>query len=230
MFGSEDDELTEFDNGFAGALASVRVPEGLRDQILDAMEVERKVVPIRRSPGILKWASSAVAVIAVMAVVFVFFGSSGGSALAGSTPQEVEYSAIEMLESPFFSLDLTNDRQAVLYEWLRGRDLPAPKELPAGLRGLKGVGCKYLEVGEGKHKASLVCYRQENDKVVHLVMMEKNALKAEEIPEIESAVGKCRGCDKNDEWAVTQWADANHAFLLLSKMKSSEMADLFGQP
>jgi len=227
MFGNEEGELTEFDSGFIGALASVRAPEGLRDQILDAMEVEQKVVPIRRSPRIFKWASSAVAVLAVMAVVFVFFGSSGGRALAGSTPGEVEYSAIEMLESPFFSLDLTNDRQAVLYEWLQDKDLPAPEVLPEGLRGLKGVGCKLLEIGEDKHQASLVCYRQENDTIVHLVMMEKKALKTGDMPEIKAAVGECRDCDKNDEWAVTQWADAEHVFLLLSKMNSSEMKSLF---
>lgn len=227
IFESDDGELTEFDSGFIGALASVRAPEGLRDQILDAMEVEQKVVAIRRSPKILKWASSAVAVIAVMAVVFVFFGFSGGSVLAGSTPQEVEYSAIEMLESPFFSLDQTNDRQAALYEWLEGRDLPSPEVLPEGLRDLKGVGCKLLKIGKNKHKASLVCYRQENDNIVHLVMMERVALNCNDLCEINSAVGKCRDCDKNDEWAVTQWADAEHAFLLLSKMKPSEMASLF---
>ena len=227
MFGNEEGQLTEFDSGFIGALASVRAPDGLRDQILDAMEVEQKVVPIRRSPKILKWASSAVAVIAVMAVVFVFFGFSGGNVLAGSTPQEVEYSAIEMLESPFFSLDKTNDRQAALYEWLKGEDLPSPEVLPEGLKGLKGVGCKLLKIGENKHEASLICYRQENDTIVHLVMMEKVALNCGELCEITSADGNCRDCDKNDEWAVTQWSDAEHAFLLLSKMKPSEMKALF---
>ena len=223
MFESADGELAEFDSGFIGEIA----PEGLRDQILDASEVERKVVLIRRSPKIFKWASSAVAVIAVMALVFLFFGFSGGSVLAGSNPQEVEYSAIEMLESPFFSLDQTNDRQAALNEWLKGKNLPSPEVLPEGLGDLKGVGCKLFKIGENKHKASLVCYRQENDNIVYLVMIEKVALNCNDLCEIKSAVGRCRNCDKNDEWAVTQWADAEHAFLLLSKMKPSEMALLF---
>ena len=36
-------ELTEIDAAIVGALASVRPPEGLRDQILTAMEVEQKI-------------------------------------------------------------------------------------------------------------------------------------------------------------------------------------------
>ena len=229
MFEGDEAELTEFDSGFIGALASVRAPEGLRDQILDAMEVEQKVVPIRRFPRLLKWASSAVAVLAVMVVVAIFFGASGGRALAGTSPDEVKNSAIEMLESPFFSLDLTNDRQTKLYDWLQGEDLPSPAEedLPKGLKGVKGVGCKYLEVGESKHKASLVCYRKANDTIVHLVMLEKSALKCEGVCELPSAMEFCRDCDINSGWAVTEWADAEHVFLLFSKMGSDEMTTLF---
>jgi|GEM_PF-5208281 len=59
MFESADGELAQLDSGFIGELASVPAPEGLRDQILDAIEAEQKAVLIRRSPRIFKWASSA---------------------------------------------------------------------------------------------------------------------------------------------------------------------------
>lgn len=225
------DHPAEFDADFVGALASLRAPEGLRDQILGAMEVEQKVVemPSKHKRGYFKtfmWTTSAAAVIAIMFVVTVFFAGAGGHALAGTTPMEVERSAIEMLKSPFFSLDLQNDRQAALYEWLSEKSLPAPELLPEGLRGVKGVGCKFLEIGESKSRASLICYKK-NGTVVHLVMMERKALLAEDMNGIKGAVGGCHDCPINKGWAMTSWADAEHAFFLLSKMESGELAKVF---
>ncbi len=223
-----------FDADFIGALASMKPPSGLRDQILGAMEMEKKVVemPTKKKKGgvirTFKWVTSAAAVIAIMGAVMVFFVGAGGNALAGTTPQEVEYSAIEMLESPFFALDLRNDRQKAIFEWLNGKDLPKPtsEDLPKGLRGLEGVGCKFLEIGERKSRASLICFKK-NDDTVHLVMMKNEAIAADDVAEIQGAVTKCRQCDKDSEWAVTNWADAEHTYLLLSKMDTKELAGLF---
>lgn len=225
------DMPAEFDADFVGALASVRPPEGLRDQILGAMEVEEKVteMPVRHKRGFFKtmmWTTSAAAVIALLVGVTFFFAGAGGNALAGTTPKEVEYSAIAMLESPFFSLDLQNDQQRALYVWLDGKDLPKPKELPPGLEGVKGVGCKFLEIGDQKSRGSLICYKR-NETVVHLVMMERKAIQAEKLNKFDEAAEECRHCDKNDEWAVTHWADAEHTYLLLSKMDPSELAKVF---
>ena len=91
---------------------------------------------------------------------------------------------------------------------------------------MKGVGCKLLEIGEGKHRASLVCYKK-NDKVVHLVMMERRAIDSDQMNELKYAARTCRDCDENDEWAVTRWADAEHAYFLLSKMEPDELAETF---
>ncbi len=222
------DQPAEFDADFVGALASVRPPEGFRDQILGAMEVEHKVaeMPLRHKRGFFKtmmWTTTAAAVIAVMVAVTVFFAGAGGNALAGTTPKELEYSAIAMLESPFFSLDLENDRQAALYDWLKKKSLPTPEQLPEGLRHLKGVGCKFLEIGDQKSRGSLVCYKK-NGKVVHLVMMERKALDTDAIEGIDDAVGECHHCDQNEQWAVTQWAGAGHIYILLSKMEPEELA------
>ncbi len=229
------DQPAEFDADFVGALAAVRAPEGLRDQILGAMEVEQKVVemPQKHRRGFFKvavWTTTAAAVVAVLIAVTVFFAGAGGNAIAGTTPREIEYSAIEMLESPFFSLDLQNDRQAALYEWLKGKSLPLPTpnkfsdKLPEGLEDVQGVGCKFLEIGGQKSRGSLICYKK-NGNVVHLVMMERKAIDgADEMNGIEDAASGCHACDKNLEWAVTQWADAEHAFFLLSKMEPEELA------
>lgn len=225
------EQPAEFDADFVGALAAVRAPEGLRDQILGAMEVEQKVMemPQRHRRGFFKaamWTTSAAAVIAVMVAVTVFFAGAGGNALAGTTARELEYSAIAMLESPFFSLDLENDRQAALYEWLEGKSLPSPEQLPKGLEDVRGVGCRLLEIGEQKSRGSLICYKK-NGTVVHLVMMERKAVAADEMGEMKDAAKSCRDCDKNEKWAVTQWADAEHTYLLLGKMAPEKLAAVF---
>ncbi|MDG2401070.1 MAG: hypothetical protein P8M04_10890 [Akkermansiaceae bacterium] len=219
----------EFDADFVEALALIRPPKDFRDQILQAISVEQNTMEIskRRKRRFFKtalWAVSAMAVIAIMFGVGAFFAGAGGNTLAGTTPREVEDSAIAMLQSPFFSFDLQNDRQAALYEWLDGKDLPIPVQLPEGLKVARGVGCKFLEIGEEKHRGSLICYKK-SEEVIYLVMMELKAIDTNEIGEFEAAVGMCRNCDKNDEWAVTQWADSEHAYFLLSKIEPSELAD-----
>ena len=229
--GVVDDQPAEFDADFIGGLAAVTPPEGLWDQILGAMEVEQKVVemPSKHKRGFFKtmvWTTSAAAVVAVMVAVATFFVGAGGNALAGTTPKELEHSAIEMLESPFFQLDLRNGRQAALYEWLQTNNLPSPEQLPEGLEGLEGVGCKFLEVGEKRSRASLICF-QKNDKRVHLVMMERDALDSNGLNEIQGAANVCRDCPENTEWAMTNWADSHYTYLLLGKMESSELAKIF---
>ncbi len=231
VLSGNEEHPAEFDAEFVGALSGIRPPKDLRSQILGAMEVERKVVqmPTQHKRGFLKtfmWTTSAAAVVAIMFAVTVFFAGAGGSALAGTTSTQVTYSAIDMLESPFFSLDLRNDRQAALYEWLDGKNLPSPEELPEGLRGLKGVGCKFLKVGDQESRASLVCYKLKGE-VVHLVMMERDALAPEELGGLNSAAETCHDCDENEGWAVTRWADAEHIYFLLSKQDADGLAEVF---
>lgn len=219
----------DFDSDFVGALASLRVPARLREEILGAMEVESKIIEIPRRHSIartLTWVSSSVALLAMMAVVFVFFFGAGGNAIAGSTPRDVEYATIRMLESPFFALDLENDRPATLYDWLKSQDLPTPEIVPEGLKDLKGVGCRFLEIGEAKSRASLVCYLK-GDKVLHLVTMKSEAVDSEGIQGMDHAREICRDCDKNDKWAVTQWTNGGYTFFLLSKMEVEELAGVF---
>ena len=220
-----------FDADFVGALAAMQPPEDLRDQILGAMEVEEKVteMPAKKKGGFLKvavWGSSAAAVLAVLVAVGAFFAGAGGNALAGTTVRDVEYSAIEMLDSPFFMLDLRNDRQSAIYQWLDGKDLPKPKQLPEGLKDVEGIGCKLLEIGDEKIRGSLVCYRK-NGEVVHLVMMERAGLAVDQLTDVDSASDGCRTCDRDDDWAVTSWGDAEHTYILLGKMEPEQLAKSF---
>lgn len=225
------DQPADFDADFVGALAAVRAPAGLRDQILGAMEVEQKVVemPTRHKRGYFRaavWTTSVAAVIAVVIGVGAFFAGAGGHALAGTTPQQLQDSAVKMLEDPFLSLDLENDRQAVLNDWLADRSLPIPDQLPKGLNGVRGIGCKFLEVGESKSPGSLVCYLKDG-RQYHLVTVKRDAVDAKTLAQLGKAGELCYDCPKNPGWSFTRWTDREHAYFLLGKMDSSKLASIF---
>ena len=226
-----EEKPAEFDADFVGALAAVRAPEGLREQILGAMEVEQQV---HEFPGVTRggwlrvalWTTTVAAVAAVVIGVGMFFAGAGGSVLAGTTPAELQDSAITLLEDPLLSFDLENDRQAVLAAWLEERNLPVPGTLPVGLRGVRVLGCKVLKVGEGESRGSMICYLKDEEKF-HLVIVKRDALETDSMSGLRSAVTRCHSCPKNIGWAMTRWADRDHAYFLFGKMASERLAGLF---
>jgi hypothetical protein len=227
------DQPAEFDADFVGALAAVRPPDGLREQILGAMEVEQKVaeVPQVHRRGFFRaamWTTSVAAAIAVIVGVGAFFAGAGGNALAGTTPAELQDSAVKMLEDPFLSWDLENDRQAVLKEWLADRQLPVPGEIPPGLEGVRGIGCKLLKIGEGEQesKGSLVCFYKDGKKF-HLITIQRDSVKIDKMAALQEAGGSCYDCPRNPGWAMTRWSDREHAYFLLGKMEVGQLAGLF---
>ena len=227
------DQPAEFDADFVGALAAVRPPDGLREQILGAMEMEQKVVemPSVHRRGFFKaaiWTTSIAAVIAVIVGVGAFFAGAGGHALASATLGELQDSAVKMLEDPFLSLDLENDRQTVLNEWLADHQLPVPREIPLGLKGVRGIGCKLLKVGDGEKESrgSLVCFYKEGKKF-HLITIRRDSVKAGKAAGLKAAGKTCYDCPRNPGWAMTQWSDRDHTYFLLGKMNSGQLASLF---
>lgn len=229
-----EERAEEFDGDFVAGLASVKAPKGLREEILAAMEVENDWAERERKRGwggwrVMAWGGSAVALLAVMVGVMIFFAGAGRGVLAGTTPKEWGDSAIQLLNEPWFSLDLENGRQAALYEWLEGRGLPSPDELPPGLQGASGVGCKILKVGADGAPASMVCY-QRDGQMVHLVVMERSEVGLDEWKTMTAAVEECWDCPKNQGWALTHWVDADLFYLLFGKMPKEELAELLVGP
>ena len=221
-------EMTEFDTPFVRALSLMSPPAGLRDQVLNAMKVELQEQII--TPQVSSWKTWTRRVAAIAAMITITFVGlvkfAGPKTIAGTSPSEIHQSAIAMMTSPIFSLDLKDPSQKQLFTYLKGQDLPAPDQLPRGLQGLQGVGCKYLEVGNKRSRASLICFRQENDNVVHLVMMKKEEMNHSDLPQIVGAVDECRHCQQSG-WATTQWRDEQYAFLLLGQMEPTQLAALF---
>lgn len=217
---------SDLDSTFVSALASIEPPALLRDQIVAAMEVEKSVVrPASSSWGWRKLSSAGAAAAAVVLGLLLTFGT-GGKAIASGHIQDVHETAIQMLSAPLFSLDLKNPQHAAIFQWLESEQLPTPQELPEGLRGLEGVGCKSLEIGDQKTPGSLICFRKDSDTVIHLITMDRQAISAALPALSELDLDGCNTCSQKG-WAATQWADEKKAYFLLSQMENSRLPQLF---
>lgn len=224
------EEFSEMDAAFVGALAGVAPPEGLRDQILTAMNAGAgRLAPVGAAPrrvGMwLRTAAVAAAVVLGAWVAIQMTGGSGGpSQVAGVlTPASLERLAIENLNNHVFKLDHQDGDAGELLTWLEGRDLPVPRNLPAGLESVRGIGCKILKLNETE--ATLVCFLLESGQVVHMVTLDRLDVVGN-LPKLSAAKGNCHGC-KRSGWSSVIWSDEGQTYVLLGKMKPTELAAVF---
>lgn len=216
--GEAGEALSQMDARFMEALSSVQPPEGLRDQILAAMEVEKSGRSARRAPRrVAAWMKLAPVAAAIVLGVWAAF-----QVPSGTSPSLVEREAIRFLDSEF-TLDLKNPRQAEMFAFLEGNNLPAPGVLPAGLENVDGLGCKELSIA-GK-PASLLCFMKRDVGVVHLLVLRRDDVAAD-FPDIASAGDTCRGCSESG-WSVANWSDEERAFMLFGKMDPASLAAVF---
>ncbi|MGJ8726169.1 MAG: hypothetical protein ACSHYB_16555 [Roseibacillus sp.] len=224
----------QFDHDFAGALAGIQPPANLRDDILAAMEVEKKVTALPTSPrrenGRKKLFSlpgigiAAAAGIAAAVLWTTFLKPSNPSMqLAATTPQALQAKSIDFL-SGNFSLDRKDPKQEALYQFLASNELPSPNILPAGLQASQGIGCKRLDFND--KPASLICYQQSPDQpIVHLIVMRRDSVEGE-LPVLAEAKKNCEKC-KRTGWAMASWRDEDKAFFLLGQMEPEQLAAIF---
>lgn len=223
----------QFDHDFADALATIEPPSNLRNDILAAMEVEKKVAaqPVRpRQTASKKWLNvprigmAAAAGIVAALVWSVFLKPANPQRyLASMTPAAVQAEAIDFL-SGNISLDRKNPNQEALYKFLASNELPSPEVLPNGLQGSPGIGCKRLDFND--KPASLICYKQSpDDPIVHLVVFRRDAIEGD-LPLLTEAEKNCNHCDRSG-WSAASWRDDEKAFFLLGKMDPKQLAAMF---
>lgn len=225
---SSAEEFTDMDAAFMGALATVRVPEGLRDQIVAAMEIEtRSTEPestAKEAPQrAWNWLRSAAVAAAVVLGAFVAIEmtsnpGSGGSKDSALTKKQVENETIHLVANlQPGSLAIQGDHPPELITYLEAKGVPTPSmdALPPGLQGVPGVGCRVLQIGE--KKASLICFDKEGLGTVHLVVVNREDLKEQQLPTLGKVSRKSCGHCPINKVSVASWGDDNRAFFLLSK-------------
>jgi len=228
--------LDEFDNQFATAFKDLAAPASLRDDILEAMNKQQKVTPLptrERTPQKARrfqWPTMpSIGFAAAAGVAIALFWTIKGpvntdfTASNGITSSAVEENAVNIISRTMF-LDLTDEKQNKLFNFLSEADTPSPNILPVGLREYNGVGCKKLSFN-GK-PASLICFQKDKDSpVVHLVLLNREDMD-EELPNFEQAADNCFD-SKEKGWSIARWQDEEHAAILLGKMAPEELSKIF---
>ena len=223
----------EFDHEFADALSHLEPPTNLRNDILVAMEVEKKVTalptahPRTFSQKLFSLPAIGIAAAAgvVLAIVWTTFlhPSDPQRQLASFTPDSVQTEAIDFLSGNIY-LDRKDSKQEALYQFLASNELPSPEILPVGLQDLKGIGCKRLDFND--KPASLICYRQKgNEPIVHLVVFRRDSIDGE-MPLLANAKENCSP-SSHEGWSVANWRDEDKAFFLMGKMEPEQLAAIF---
>ena len=210
----------EQDEALIGALASVRPPDGLRDEILVAMERSA-----RRGKVVRAWwwrIGAPLAVAAAVVLAFVLFQDGGQAAGDGKlSVAAVEAGFLQAIASPKFKLDMAVADQQAIFDYLKSESVPCPcpSTMPDGLEELAGVGCRVLVV-EG-HRGSLICFDERHAGTVHMVVFFRDEVEGE-----WPAVGD-PGFEQHGDWAVARWASADRVFLLLGAMDTRSLSGLF---
>jgi len=222
-----------FDASFIGAMASLQAPQGLREQILAAMERSAATPNRRIVPAFWKFGVPFAAAAAVALGVFLNHGNAGTNHLnpqtasANETASEklpvetIEASFLKALSDSSFHLDMAKADHQSLFAYLKERSLPCPcpKSMPPGLAKVKGVGCRVLEI-DG-HKGSLICFDEREGRKVHLLVFFRKEIDGN-LPDV-----KHPALHKDGEWAVATWEFKDRVFLLLGKTDTEQLAQLF---
>jgi hypothetical protein len=222
-------QADEIDASLIGALAMVSPPDELRNEIIAAME---RSVPQQGSRNSSWWRFGVpLAAAAGIALAFVFSSAPPAIENGGQLANEqsvgaavpvafVQSQAIATLESPDFSLDLRDEDQKKLFEFIRGEGRACPSGcIPSGLKRVPGLGCRMIEV-EGKPGA-IVCFKRGENEVVHLVVFKRSDVRGElpdsNHPEIE----------QKGDWAVARWEKSGRAFVMFSRTDTDHLGELF---
>lgn len=197
-----------FDAAFANALEAVPLPRDLRAKILAGGEVSRPSVWVTRRQVL----ALAAGIVLLAAAAGLWFNRVPGL----DRWQRDALTLISKLGSGSTRFDLVNQDAAVLQEWLRERNAPAPEALPAALRSLPALGCKTID-SEG-HAVSIICFKMGANESIHLVVTDENTLSRP--PPSEPRFVRENG------WATASWSAHGQACMLATKGTETELREV----
>jgi hypothetical protein len=203
-----------FDEAMCKALQSSAPPAGLRDSILLTAKIStlprrRTIRPAWRHPGVLALAAAIVVLLAVAILIRPGVERDFGSSMT------VAAFAKRVLElKDHISLGKMSNDPAELRAWLAERGAPSDFEMPPGLRDVPRLGCQSYTI-DGT-KVSLVCFMLGQDQIVHLFIVDKDALK-DAAPAASPIVRMENGI------AVATWTSGGKSFVLTGMNVNEEV-------
>ncbi len=106
------------------------------------------------------------------------------------------------------SLELKSSEMRAVHAWLAKSTAPSRLVMPKKVEQMAPVGCRTLRYRG--HEVGLICFRQTNGKLLHLLVVEKGALPnlpARNNPEFSS----------QGEWMTAAWQNEGVAYLLVAE-------------
>ncbi len=198
----------KFDRDMVRELQAQEPPERLRQSLLHGS----KVILLPRARPL--WARP-VSWIALAAALAVFFGLgllSQQSRRPTVTGAQLAREVIELAESGNIAHGKVSVNPDELKSWLATRGSPHDFTIPAGLSGYPGVGCQaYLLNGI---KVSLICFQLANEEVVHLFVVDQDALK--------NAPGELPSIIRDRDKVAATWSAGGKTFVLMGMQTSEE--------
>ena len=237
---SDPQQEAEMDALLCDAFSHVDPPDGLRDQILAAMYMqEGESIPIAvtadepenviRVSRDVRWLRVASIAAAVVLGVFLALQMELGTKHAQEgavriSSHNVQNEAGHILNTKF-ALDVMNPPKAEVNTWLVAHRLPAPERLPVGLKGLKVMGCKKIQLDEGV-TAALLCFVKAEGGMMHLVVVNNDFIADAHLPGLDEVTqDDCSNCPETG-WDSVRWRDRANTYILFSKKEGGQEAEL----
>lgn len=214
--------VDSLDASLLAALATIQVPSTLRTAVLTAMD--RTTAPKPPNISVFRRAAIPLAAAAGIALAFLITRPEERPGPVSRIPalpiSAVQAGFFSTYESPSFQFDERRNNPEQLVQCLRMRELPCPgKHLPAGLRGVEGIGYRELII-DGK-RGSLVCFDLRDQGVVHMVIFRKEDVSCR-LPSMDQPM-----FSQVKEWSTARWCDADKVFLVLSRTEAKTLKELF---
>ncbi len=208
------------DRDWVLALASIKAPDSLRNEVIMAMKRTAQEAP-RKFSIFRRWLIP-LAAAAGITLAFFIMDPMRPKEVANAPALPVEALQVgfrKAYQSPFFRLDEESEVQATLIHHLQQQGLPSPTTMPPGLQKLKSFGCRELVIG-GK-RGSLICFEAADDGVIHLLIFRREDVMGD-LPSVEKPILSQEG-----KWGYARWENQGNVCFVISKMAPDMLATLF---
>jgi hypothetical protein len=188
----------EFDRRVATKLAQAPVPADLRETLLAGP----RIVPFTTRYRLPIWFAAA-AMIAIFTVAGVLVQSPASAQMASS---EFESKALSFLGNNDPPLGMLSPEHDKVMAWLQEKNAPTGG-IPGKMAAMPSVGCQQFAVHG--HKVSLICFALADNKIVHLFVVDRDAL--------SDAPGSSPQFTQTGGWSTASWSDDTHSYILATQ-------------
>jgi hypothetical protein len=187
----------EFDKMVIERLSSIHPPEGLREAILESLRPIARLPQIRR----IAWLAAAAAVLLAF-----FLGQQIVTLRNQSSQFQSFYSdALAMVAvKPMPKLDLETASLGTTQAFIKQHDAPRLERLPPQLQLIARAGCRVFVWRQ--HLASLTCFCLLSGNLLHLVVINEDALKGSQIPSRPYAEDGWNVMFQKKDGLIVMWA------------------------